>query len=93
MHHRAKATFRRRIRGRVVALSRASLAMPLYATVTKNFASKCDPKAGCGAGCRQSARFPSRSGFTCQEGTFPLAEHSSASQSSRLHIVVEGVSH
>jgi hypothetical protein len=85
--------FRCRTRSRVAPISRASLAMPLHVTTTKNFASNCDPKAGRDSGCRQPARFASL-GSACQERSFPLAEHTSASQSSsRLHIIVEGVSH
>src|SRR4029077_17041564 len=67
-HPPRKKPFRCRTRIRVVPLSRASQAMPLHVTTTKNFASNCDPKAGRDAGCRQSARFASRSGFNLSGG-------------------------
>jgi hypothetical protein len=83
--------FRCRTRSRVVALSRATLAMPPYATATKNFASNCDPKAGRGAGCRQSARFGSRSGFSLPGGQFPIGR---AQQRQPIVVkIAEGVSH
>ena len=79
----------------MVPLSRASLAMPLYVTTTKNFASNCDLKAGRDGWMSAVRAFCLALGFQLvRRGSFPLAEHSSANQSSsRLHIVVEGVSH